>query len=55
MIVLNSPEPEAKNLATCTQREANAALAEWQQEQRAYEAQLAAVAAALNEPQQVPA
>jgi len=49
------PNPTQDNLATCTQLEADVALAEWQQEQRAFEAQLAAVAAALNEPQQVPA
>lgn len=47
--------PKPDNLATCTQLEANLALAEWQQAQRAFEATLAAVEDALNEPQQVPA
>lgn len=49
------PSVAPDNLATCTQIEANVALAEWQQEQRAFEAQLAAVAAAMTEPQPVPA
>lgn len=47
--------PQPDNLATCTQLEANVALAEWQAERRAYEAQLAAVEGAMNEPQQAPA
>jgi hypothetical protein len=53
--MMPAPISERDNLATCTQLEANVALAEWQQQQRAFEATLAAVEAALNEPQQVPA
>lgn len=52
---MSTPDFEPDNLATCTQLEANVALAEWQREQRAFEAQLAAVQAAMTEPQQVPA
>lgn len=49
------PDVQSENLATCTQIEANVALAEWQAEKRAFEAQMAAVAAIMSEPQQVAA
>lgn len=51
MIVLNSPEPEAEDLASCSQLEANVILLAWQQEQRAFDAQLATVASIMSEPQ----
>jgi hypothetical protein len=47
------PSVAPDNLATCTQIEANVALAEWQAEQRAFEAQMAVIDAVMSEPQQV--
>jgi hypothetical protein len=49
------PDVQPDNLATCTQIEANLALAEWQAEQRAFEAQMAAIDAVMSEQQQVAA
>ncbi|MGB3044155.1 MAG: hypothetical protein WBB98_13310 [Xanthobacteraceae bacterium] len=51
--MISAPDFEPDKLATTTSLDATMALAEWQSEKRAFEAQLADVDAIMSEPQQV--